>query len=178
MNKLNKEILKNIIQPLHFLTEDINEAKNLYNERVLNNILTREQHTELHNIFQKILNNLKVLANRLENYNYRDIWLNKIAHGYSHTQNFSFQYFYEGGEYICEHYDVAPFYESKIIKTFDPEEAINKKIERIKIVLYLQQKKDKSKKSNVDKLVYESNSFLEKISNSAHKINQKFQLDF
>jgi hypothetical protein len=173
---MNEEILKNINQPLNFLAEKVDKAKILYNSKILKNKLTREMHTELHILLQEILNWLKVLANRLGNYDYKDDLLNIIAHGYSHEKNISFQYFYEGGEYICDCNDVPPFYSSKIIQTFDPEKEINKEIEKINIVIY-KQKKSHTEKSADNELIYELNELFIKINRISEKIKEKFSLE-
>ena len=136
---MNAKLLKNVVQSLHFLSQYLDDARNLYEKRIKDNLLTNEMHTELHKVSQEILNNMKVLANRLKNFDYKDDWLNKVAHGYSHSQNFSLHYFYLGGDYLCNCCDAPPLYGTKIINTFNPEETINEKIERIDIVLYLQQ---------------------------------------
>lgn len=106
---MDEYILKNILQPLRFFSDGIEEAKLLYNNEILNKKLTRESHIRLHGIFQRILDKLKVLTDRLRNlYENKLIWA--IANGYSHTKNFRFEYYYKGGESICDCCDAPPIY--------------------------------------------------------------------
>jgi len=173
VNYQYNEIRKNILQPLHFLEEDIKSANDLYNYQILNEYLTRDKHTKLHRIFLQILDNSKVIANRLKTYDFHHTQLNKIVNGYSHQGNFTFHYFYEGGDSVCEHQDVAPFYIKN--ETFDPETALDKKIANIKIVIPFQKRDKKSLNNKNQEFEYEVNDFLKLLSEIIIIIRSNFQ---
>lgn len=172
VNYKTEEIRKNILKPLCILEEDIRSAHDLYNDEILNRLLNREKHTKLHQVFLRILGNSKTIADRLKIYNKEITQFNKIANGYSHDGDFSFHYYYEGGESICNHQDVAPFYIEN--ETFDPETALDRKISIIKIIIPLQKGTKKSNDRKKDNLEYEINEFINLLHDIAKQIRSIF----
>jgi hypothetical protein len=148
-------LIRDVLQPLRFLKGYVKKVEELYNTKIINNYLTRDVHTHLHEYFQNILDKLKVITSRLNNlYDNKLIWA--IANGYSHVQNFHFGYHYEGGVSMCEYCDAPPIYIGG--QTFDPEEAYDKKIEMINIYLPKQSKSGAG--NDLDYFIFEINSFL------------------